>query len=199
MIPRSSSHRVVSLHSRALSLVPVLVVFAALSFLPPRSHAAQGEASEARVKAAFLFKFTSYVNWPPAAQHPADAPLVIGVVEADELADELTRQAAGKLVSNRPVQVRRLTASDAVGGCHVLFIGSAARERLAKVLAATHGLPILTVTEADEALSLGSVINFVIVNDQVRFDIALSAAERNNLRISSRLLTVARRVVAGGP
>jgi predicted membrane protein len=155
--------------------------------------------SEAKVKATFLFKFTSYVEWPAGAFEQAGTPLVIGVVEADEVASELTRLTSGRSVGNHAIQVRRLSGSDTVVGNHILFVGSAASSRLSRILGATRALPVLTVTELDDALAFASVINFVIIDDQVRFDVSLPAAERNSLKISARLLTVAHQVVTVTP
>jgi hypothetical protein len=92
--------------------------------------------------------------------------------------------------------VRRLRAGDPITGLHVLFIGRAEGGRLAEILAAAKGQPLLTVTESAQALELGSVINFVIVDDKVRFDVALVPADLGSLKISARLLSVARKVVS---
>lgn len=158
-----------------------------------------GPSSEAKVKAAFMFKFTAYVEWPARAFEKPDSPFVIGVVEADEVAAELSRLAAGRSVNNRPIVVRRLAANDAPAGNQLLFIGSAASGRLGKILGSINTQPSLTVTELDDATTFASVINFVVVDDQVRFDVSLPAAERASLKISSRLLSVAHQVVTVEP
>ncbi|MEC5386470.1 YfiR family protein [Uliginosibacterium sp. H3] len=155
--------------------------------------------SEAKVKATFLFKFTSYVDWPSIAFEQADAPLVICVVDADEVASELLRLTAGRSVSGHAIQVKRVSGGDAIVRSHVLFVGTAASSRLGRILSATRNQPVLTVTELDDALAFGSVINFVLIDDQVRFDVSLPAAERGALKISSRLLSVARQVVTVTP
>jgi hypothetical protein len=155
--------------------------------------------TESKVKAAFLFKFTNYVDWPPAAFELQDSPLVISVMEADDVASELSRLVAGRTVNNRAIVVRRLGAGDSATGSHVLFVGSSASGRLARILASARPQGMLTVTELDDTLAFGSVINFVLIDDQVRFDVSLPAAEKSNLKISSRLLTVAHQVVQVTP
>jgi hypothetical protein len=160
---------------------------------------ADNMTSESKVKAAFLFKFTNYVEWPPTAFELQDSPLVIGVMEADDVASELSRLVAGRTVNNRTIVVRRLGAGDSATGSHVLFIGSGASGRLGRILGNAKPLGMLTVTELDDAPASGSVINFVVIDDQVRFDVSLPAAERSNLKISSRLLTVAHQVVTVTP
>jgi hypothetical protein len=158
---------------------------------------AQGDvkAAEYQVKAAFLYKFMGYVEWPARAQVGPETQLVIGVMGADALVDELAQVVASRSVNGRPVAVRKLRPGDPIAGLRVLFIGQAAGARAADVIAAANANGVLTVTETEEAFALGSVINFVIVQDKVRFDIALQQAESANLKISSRLLAVARKVV----
>jgi len=158
---------------------------------------AQGDTqtAEYQVKAAFLYKFASYVDWPPAALPRPDSPLVIGVAGADALADELERAVAGRNVNGHPMTVRKLRRGDALTGVHILFVGRAEGGRAAEILAAARGQPVLTVTESEDAFTSGAAINFVVVDDKVRFDVAVHPAQLGNLRISSRLLAVARRVI----
>ena len=162
-----------------------------LALLAPRPLRAEEATPEHRVKAAFVYKFSEYVEWPPAAFAGADSPLVIGVVGSDALARELERFATGRNVGGRPVHVRRIARGDAWDGLHVVFLGDDARN--AAVLQAARGRPVLTITEA-AVDARGGMINFVLVDAKVRFDVALPEAEASGLRISSRLLSVARRV-----
>jgi hypothetical protein len=158
---------------------------------------AQGEdrAAEVRIKAAFLYKFSAFVEWPPRAFAAPDSPFTIGVIGADALADELDQVVKGRSVQDRAVVVRRIRRGEPVAGVHMLFIGHAESARLSEILAAARGQSILTITESEDALSRGSMINFVSVDDKVRFDVALPQAERQSLKISARLLAVARKVV----
>jgi hypothetical protein len=152
------------------------------------------QATEYQVKAAYLYKFIGYVEWPSRAQAASDAPLAIGVIGADGLADELQQVVAGRSIHGRAISVRKLGHGDPVAGLQMLFIGHTASD-IAGLLAAARESAVLTVTESDDAFALGSVINFVVVQDKIRFDIALQSAEHAHLRISSRLLAVARKVV----
>jgi hypothetical protein len=157
---------------------------------------ADTQADEYRVKAAFLYKFGSYIEWPSGSFTRADSPVAIGVMGADALADELAQIVAGRNVNGRPVRVRKLRPGDPIAGLHVLFVGRADSGRLAEILAAARGQALLTVTESEEGLELGSMINFVVVEDKVRFDVAPPPPESGNLKISARLLGVARKVVS---
>jgi len=180
--------------ARALGACALAAVVSALAVDQSRAQS-EAQTSEYRVKAAFLYQFGSYIEWPDGSFPRADSPLVIGVIGADALAEELAQIVAGRNVNGRPVSVRRLRAGDSLAGLQVLFIGREDGGRLAGILASVKGRPLLTVTESDQALELGSVINFVVVDDKVRFDVALVPADLGSLKISARLLAVARTVV----
>ncbi|MES2263220.1 MAG: YfiR family protein [Pseudomonadota bacterium] len=148
---------------------------------------------ERSVKAAFLYKFLGYVDFP-GAQDSA-APLVVGVLGADDIATELGRITAGRSVGNRAVTVRTLREGDPVSGLHMLLIGDVARP--VPVLRAAQQNSVLSVTETDDGLQQGSVINFRLVEERVRFEVSLPAAEKSGLKLSSRLLSVAYHVQKG--
>lgn len=156
------------------------------------AHAQQ--ATESTVKAAFLYKFAGYVEWPAAAFPAPDTPVVIGVAGSDEVATELERLVPARTVNGRAVQVRRVREGDAGRGMHILFIGRADGTARALLRAAQqHGA--LVVTDNERGLDQGAAVNFVPVDDRIGFEVSLEGAERSGLRISSRMLTVARRVV----
>lgn len=156
------------------------------------------EAAEQRIKAAFLYKFGSYVDWPDSTFDSPDSPFVIGVMGAEVLARDLEQIVAGRQVAGREIRVRRMAPEEAPAGVQILFIGHALSDRVRGIVEAAAGQPILTVTEEEGVPAPGSIINFVVVGNKVRFDIALSAARLGQLRISARLLAVARNVINGG-
>ena len=149
-------------------------------------------ASEVDVQAAFLFKFGSYVEWPPTAFPSPHAPFRIAVVGHADLAEALRTVAAGRSVLGRPVQVDALPPVAPLEGVHVVFIGTT--EGLADSIAVLRRQPALVVTKADAGLASGSMINFVVSGGKLRFDVSLAAVEAAGLKLSSRLLAVARRV-----
>jgi len=178
------------------------VAVAALTLGSPAA-AAQGaedaSAAEQRVKAAFLYQFSAYVQWPPEAFATPDAPVVIAVAGAARLAADLAQIANGRTVNGRPVSIRQVRAGDSLSGVHILFIGRADPSLRAQLLPRVRMLPILVVTETEGALGEGSMINFIMTERRVRFEIALDTAEKSGLRLSSRLLSVAADVrTAGG-
>ncbi len=152
--------------------------------------------SERSVKAAFLYKFASYVQWPDA-DAKTDAPITIGVIGATDFARELAEITANRTISSRPINVRRLTTGNSLDGLEILFIAKEERDHLPQVLSAARERPILTVTESEGGLSSGSIINFTLDQDRVRFEISLYAAEKSQLRLNARLLAVAQDVHRG--
>lgn len=150
---------------------------------------------ERQVKAAYLHKFTGFVEWPPGAFAAADSPIVIGVMGEDKLADELANLAAGRTVNGRSLSVRKLPQGDLPADIHVLFLGRLERNKLIEVFAALKGRPVLTVTDALDAYTLGSMVNFVIAKDRLRFEVALPPVEASRLKISALMLAAAYKVV----
>ncbi|HEV7577632.1 MAG TPA: YfiR family protein [Caldimonas sp.] len=159
--------------------------------------AAEAGPAESQIKAAFICKFGNYVEWP-TGRKSADAAFVIGALTGSAGVEELTRAAVGRTVNGRPIVVRQLGPRDAIDDVAILYVARSHPAPLAETLAAARRRPILTITEADDALAVGGIVNFVVVDDRVRFDIALPAAEQGNLKISGRLLALARKVV-GAP
>ena len=154
---------------------------------------ALSQATEPAVKAAFLYKFAGYVEWPAAALPTPESPVVIAVAGADDVATELERLVPGRHINGRPVVMRR-AREEGLRGVHVLFVGRsdpAART----LIAAARQQGVLVVTEVEKGLELGSAINFVLVDDRIGFDVSLDNAEAAGVRISARMLAVARRVV----
>lgn len=177
------------------AVIARLSLLAALCLALPSWAQAQTRATDVQVKAAFLYKFGAFVEWPPQAFAEPGAAFTIGVLGADAVAQELEQISAGRTVHGRPVAVRRVKRGEPLAGLHVLFVGQAEAARLEQILTPAHAL--LVVTDAADGLPNGSIINFVPVENKLRFDIAIATAERMQLRISSRLLAVARKVVPG--
>jgi hypothetical protein len=160
----------------------------AIALLWPVLAAAQ---LEHEVKAAFLFRFLSFIEWP----EPSSAPLVVGFVGAEEIAAGMERLVPGRSAQGRPVTVRRLKPGESVSGTHLVMVGRAESERIAPL--AKQGT--LVVGEAERALERGAAINFLIDEGRVRFEVSLPAAERARVRISSRMLAVAYNVQGAKP
>lgn len=156
-------------------------------------HAEQRTTTaEDDIKAAFLFNFTQFIEWPAAAG--TTEPFNICVVADPAFGAAIDRTVAGESVGHRAI-VRSTPASpDAARSCQILFIGRQERERVERWIAAVQGLPVLIVGESRPAWDAGAHINFVVESNRVKFDVNRDAAGRAGLSISSKLLRVARNV-----
>ena len=146
---------------------------------------------EDAVKAAFLHRFAAYVQWPEAANA---GPFVIAVDGGDDVAAQLEQLLPGLTIQNRKAQVRRVQTVADLDGASILYVGHGRRPYTRALMQAAAMRPILLVTDTDEGLSGGAIINFVRVERTIRFEVSLTAAERSGLKINSGLLSVAARV-----
>ena len=146
---------------------------------------------EQSTKAAFLYKFPAYVEWRQGAFAEPASPVVIGVLGAADVAEQLTAMAAARKAGERPIEIRQLRAGDALEGVHVLFVGREQSGRVAGLAPAAQRRGILLVTDYDGALDDGSAINLVVIDNRVRFEVSLGATEKSGLKLSSRMLSVA--------
>jgi hypothetical protein len=157
---------------------------------------AWAQALEHEVKAAYIYRFLSFVEWPADAEPKANAPFVIGVESADDVQSQLEEIAKERRVGAHPLEVRRLRDVKNVRELQVLFVGQRAAALLPK-LRGIRGL--LVVSDADDALNAGATIALVRREERVRFSVALDDAEERGLRMSSRMLSVAEYVRGGKP
>jgi YfiR/HmsC-like len=178
-----------ALKARALRLIAF-----ALALGAGQALAQTQQASEPTIKAAFLYKFAGYVEWPAPALPAPDTPVVIAITGNDDVATELEKLVPGRSVNGHPVLVRRLREGDSPRGAHVVFVGRGEGNARAAIRAAQQA-GALVVAEAERGLEMGAAINFVPVDERIGFEVSLEAAEKSGVRISSRMLTVARRVV----
>ena len=176
----------------------VLLACAVLASPAPTLAQVAGEVqtNERSVMAAYIYRFITYVEWPVSAFASPQAPIVIGVVNADDIAGELEQIVQGRMAQGRPLQVRRLAPGEPLTGVNVLFVGGDSAQRVLQSAKTLTERSVLTITGVERGIEHGSVINFVPVDGRVRFEVNLGAAEKSGLRLSSRLLTVATRVKA---
>lgn len=177
-----------SVPSRRLWLVATM---ASLSSGTGPAAAQAAAASESAVKAAFLFKFGGFVEWPAAAFSRPDEPFVIGIAGDEAVFSALEEMGAGRSVQGRPLLVRRVREPQT--GVHLLYIGNMREGRLRELLPAP-AVPVLVVTSQDGGLRLGGAINFGEERGRVRFSAAPSQALSRGLRLSARLLEVAQAI-----
>lgn len=155
--------------------------------------------TEYQLKAVFLFNFAQFVAWPDSAFATPDAPLVIGILGPDPFGAYLDETVRGEMVNGHPLVIRRFRGPADVTICHVLFVGSADRQRLEAILTELGTRPILTVGEWDGFARGGGMIGFVTDRNRIRLRINRQAAEAASLTLSSRLLRPAEIVPTGTP
>lgn len=144
------------------------------------------------VKAAFLYNFAKFVEWPESTFPSPSAPIRICIVGNTRLNPELEQTTTGKSIGTHPVETRRVLHPSDAAGCHILFFG--ASDGRVRSLNSAHSDGVLTVGESQDFLRVGGIINFVNDHQRVRFEVNLQSAEKAGLRISARLSQVARLV-----
>ncbi len=160
-----------------------------LSAFAAAASQSRAQTSEDQVKATFLYRFVSFVSWPEGVFADAQAPIRICVLGAAPFADVLTRTTTGQRVAGRAFEIRRISELEAVTECHAVY---AVGDRADAVLKATHGAPILTVTDGALGNSVTrGIVHFVTVDDRVRFHIDDARAAESRLLIDPRLLSLA--------
>ncbi len=169
-------------------LAALLLALAASGLGPGR--AAPEVGSEYQTKAAQIYSFTKFIEWPPKKFPSAESPFIIGVYGSDDITDFLRESFQSRRIKDRSVEIRHLTNKAELAGCHVVFVSRSERDRLGMVLHELRRENILSVGESDNFLRSGGVINFVNVDGATRFQINLGAASRESLKVSSKLLPI---------
>jgi YfiR/HmsC-like len=151
----------------------------------------QSVAEEYQVKAAFLFHFAQFVDWPPGVLNNTDSSLILCIFDDEPRRLDFLTTIEGKAIGTRVLHVRQIDQSQEVQGCNILFLSRDEAQRQSAILRSLRGMPVLTVGETDNFLSNGGMIRFHLDEDKIRFDINLDGAESSHLKISSRLLLLA--------
>jgi hypothetical protein len=153
------------------------------------------DSSEYLIKAGFIYNFAKLVEWPTASFAQPDSPIVIGILGEDPFGATLDRIVADKKINGRGFAVKRVKWSrdfKDLRDCNILFVSSSEKEHIESVIDAMKGLPILTIGDAPGFAKRGGIINFMLEDNKVRFEVNVEAAKHADLTISSRLLTLAR-------
>ncbi len=171
----------------------IIFCFVLLHMQTPVTAAAQEQsAGEYELKAAVLYNLTQFVQWPSSNDPDPRAPFQLCVLGWDPFGNSLTSITANKSVNGRPLAVRRLRTSSEVRACNVLYISSSERQSIVPTLASLKSASVLTVGEMSHFADRGGMVQFTLEEKRVRFDINLDAASNAGLKISSRLLVLAR-------
>jgi hypothetical protein len=150
------------------------------------------DSSEYLIKAGFIYNFAKLVGWPGGAFAQPDSPIVIGILGTDPFGGIIDRILADKKVDARRFVIKRLKWGMDFKDCDILFIGASEAVHLEEVIRAVKGLPILTIGETPGFARRGCIINLIVEDNKVRFEVNLDAAKQADLNISSRLLALAK-------
>ena len=151
--------------------------------------------SEEGIKAAFIYNFAKFTEWPATAFADGSAPITVGFVGADSLADTFEKNVVGKNANGRDFAIKRLSGAAGVENCQIVFIGDAGQA--AAVIGAIKGKSILTVGSSDGFTAAGGMINFIKDGAKISFDLDLNATTAAQLKLDSKLRQIARNVKGG--
>jgi hypothetical protein len=180
------------------SLLVVLVRFGlTLSLLtnPILLEAQLATTPENRAKANFLAKVPSFIDWPEEALPSGPAPFVICIIGDFSLGVPLAESIRGRTLHEKRAEIRGVRVEQELHSCHILFVSRFERKRYDRVLGSVSGLNVLTIGESPEFLEAGGIVSFWMREETLQFDVNLEAANKAHLKISSRLLALARHVV----
>jgi hypothetical protein len=168
-----------------LGLAAVLSLFG-------NAMAQETQPTESRVKAAFIYNFAKFIEWPADAFTDKSSPLVIGVLaENNSFAADLQQTVQGKTANNRPLIIKEFRSVAEATNCHILFISASVKKPTSEILSGVRGTNVLTVGETERFTENGGMINFVLEDNKVRFQINDETAKKAGLKISSKLLSLA--------
>ncbi len=153
----------------------------------------QGQtANEYQVKAAFLYNFAKFVEWPPEATRDMDDQMTICIIGEDPFGSILDESIKGKTIGTHKMVIRRLKSGRDIKGCQIAFISSSEKNHLRPILKSLNGAAVLTVGDTEDFAQVGGVINLTLEETTIHFEVNLDAAERAGLKISSKLLSLAK-------
>lgn len=173
-----------------------------MSFLPFNQlaiSASPAPSKEYQIKAAFLFNFLQFVEWPASTFPEADTPVCIGVLGHDPFGSALDETIRNETIHNRKLLVQRSRNVEDLKRCHLLFISKSEKDKIQKILNQVYPGAVLTVSEVDGFARRGGILNFYLEGNKVRFEINPAAAERENLKLSSQLLSLGKIISAQPP
>ena len=173
---------------RAAIAGTLAVLLTAQALLPAAAEARARASLEDKVKTAFLYKFTKYIQWPGG--EPAEE-FKIAVLGESGIAEPLQELARETPAEGRKIRTELLGSVEDIDRCHILFISASEKARLPEILKKTEGRNVLTVGESQGLAARGVVLNFVVVDGRLRFEINRRAAARAGVQISSELLKLA--------
>jgi len=188
--------RIANLTAAKVSGVPspqqVLRMLALLTLLLGSGYAQSPTAGEYQIKAAFLYNFAKFVEWPASSFPDGAAPFQICVMGRDPFGEGLLNITREKTVNGRKLEVDTVADLEHARTCHILFVASSVKMPIQQIIEGLRGASVLTVGDTKGFAEQGGMIDFVLQDDRVQFDVSRTAVEQAGLKISSKLLSVAK-------
>ena len=178
--------------TRMLVVASCLAAMLLAHTLPTRSVYAQASQREYQIKASFLYHFLQFVEWPDSAFSDHSNQIIVGVLGTDPFGSTLDNTLAGKTMKGKKIMIRRFASLEELEDCHILFVSSSEENRLTDILRSLRHVSVLTIGELARFTQQGGAIKFFEFKNKVRFEINLEAAKSARLKISSKLLRLAR-------
>ncbi len=176
---------------RKLRFIAACLICVALAIPSHAQSTDSSDSSEYLIKAGFTYNFAKLMEWPASAFPQPDSPIVIGVLGTDPFGGTLDDVLKGKTVNGRQFVVKHLKWGADFKDCNILFVSSSEAAHLDEIFHAVKGLPILTLGETPDFARRGGIINFIVADNKVKFEVNVDAAKQANINISSRLLSLA--------
>lgn len=168
------------------------IIACCLSSAAPQAFAQNGQDVEYPVKLAFLYNFTKFIEWPSGSYRDLAAPHAICIVGRDPFNSEIEGDLRGRIVGGHPVEVRSLKPMDSLSAYHMVFIPASESSQANKIVRDLSGSSTLTVGENRGFAEVGGIINLTVEGNNVHFEVNQLAARRAGLKISSKLLSLAK-------
>lgn len=178
-----------SRHALLRATLAVLASIAAMACVCAPVYAQRAQIDD--VKAAFVFQFANYVQWPDDTFENDASPIVIGIVGNENMIKALGASVQGKNIGKRSIKVVAVAGDQEAQACHILYIDSSDDKRVDDYLSAVRSKPVLTVSDDDNFTEKGGVISLFEAQSKLRFEINVDEVERAKLTISSKLLSLA--------
>lgn len=184
--------RLIKIVRRGIPFLWVSFICAVLAFPCSAQIADSGDSSEYLIKAGFIYNFANLMQWPANSFPGPDSPIVVGILGTDTSGGILDEVLSGKKVNGRPFAVKHLKRGMDLKGYNIVFVSASETAHLDEILHLVKGLPILTIGETPSFAQRGGIINFIVVDDKIRFEVNVGAAKQADISISSRLLALAK-------
>jgi hypothetical protein len=167
----------------------------AAGLLPASLGAGVGHAqtaSASALKAAFVFNFVRFTDWPAETTGPVSSPLVVCMLEAGNVAEEFRQISRGRTPSGRPIEIRVTRKDDQLRSCHALYVSGLDQKQSDQLIASLNDTSVLTISDDERFAERGGLVNFVLQNNTMGFAVNVAAVQRSRLQLSAKVLALAR-------